>query len=500
MADITAEAIRLLVISQEDAVPHPLSRIGQSKSWQVEAVSSGWEAMERVQSEAAPHLLLLDLPQSGKDSLHMLRWLRRLRPDLPVIVSCHPDDILKKREAILLGAEEVLMRPLDEKQLEAVIGRHVDVTVADHEMEIASDDVESVGEDEFFLSASPAMQKLRAQAELLAQADVPVLILGEPGSGKRTVARLIHKLSLHSGFPFLRVNCAAMPGELLDAELFGKAYVSKDGALQTIPGKLQAGERGTLLLEQITEMPLSTQARLLQVLLGRHFFRTGEEKPVQVDVRILATSSARLDQAVEEKKLREDLYYRISAFTVHVPPLRKRKEEIKMLLRYTMHKLARYYGLAPAEFSPSALEVCLNHSWPGNLQELESFVKRYLVGGDQELNFEKSEFAAAGETGSGPSHAPRMAVEPQATADGGAGHRSLKSLIQSVKSEAERNAIAAALEKTGWNRKAAARLLRVSYRTLLYKIEQYHMIAPQSYLGGFSYLGTNGNGKEFKRH
>jgi len=491
VADTTVEVIRLLVISQEDAVLHPLSRVGQSRSWRVESVSSGWEAMERVQSEAAPHVLLLDLSRGEKDSLHMLRWLRRLRPDLPVIVICHPDHIHRKKEAIRLGAEEVLMHPLDEKHLETVIGRHVDVTVDEHEIEIASDDVESVGEDEFFLSASPAMQKLRAQAELLAQADVPVLILGEPGSGKRTVARLIHKLSLHSGFPFLKVNCAAMPGELLDAELFGKTYTSKDGVLQAIPGKLQAGERCTLLLKEITEMPLSTQARLLQVLQGRHFFRTGEEKPVQVDVRILATSSARLDEAIDEKKLREDLYYRISAFTVHVPPLRKRKEEIKMLLRYTMHKLARYYGLPATEFSQAALDSCMNHSWPGNLQELESFVKRYLVAGEEELNFRKSEFGPGSYTGNEPARPVRMTELQSAEASGG--HSSLKSLIQSVKSEAERSAIAAALEKTGWNRKAAARLLRVSYRTLLYKIDQYHMTAPQAYAGGFPpYNGTNG--------
>jgi two-component system, NtrC family, response regulator AtoC len=498
VAPTSAETIRLLVISREDALLHPLSLIGKSNPWQVEAATSGWEAMERVQSESAPHLLLLDLPPGEKDSLHLLRWLRRLRPELPVIVTCHLEDENKKKEAIRLGAEEVLMRPFDEKQLEAAIRRHLDAPLGGHEVEIASDDVESVGEDEFFLSASPVMQKLRAQAELLAQADVPVLILGEPGSGKRTVARLIHKLSLHSEFPFLRVNCAAMPSELLDAELFGRAHVSKDGQMHLSPGKLQLGEKGTLLLEEITEMPLGLQSRLLQVLQDRHFFRSGEERPVQVDVRILATSCARLDQAIEEKKLREDLYYRLSAFTVHVPALRKRREEIKTLLHYTMHKLARYYGLPTIEFSQTAIDACLTYSWPGNMQEMESFVKRYLVAGDEELSFGKSEHSGGSDAGNGHSHAVKMPVEshPQE----GTAAPSLKSLIQSVKSEAERNAIAAALEKTGWNRKAAARLLRVSYRTLLYKIDHYHMSAPQTYVGGYSYPGNNGAGKESKRH
>ena len=498
MAETTSETIRLLVISREDALLHPLSLIGESNSWQLEAAASGWEAMERVQSKSAPHLLLLDLPRGEKDSLHLLRWLRRLRPELPVVVTCHPEDENKKKEAIRLGAEEVLMRPFDEKQLEAAIRRHLDAPAGGHEVEIASDDVESVGEDEFFLSASPVMQKLRAQAELLALADVPVLILGEPGSGKRTVARLIHKLSVHSGFPFLRVNCAAMAAEMLDAELFGKAYISKNGQTHISPGKLQLGEKGTLLLEEITEMPLGLQSRLLQVLQDKHFFRTGEERPAQVDVRILATSCARLDEAIEEKKLREDLYYRLSAFTVHVPALRKRREEIKTLLHYTMHKLARYYGLPTVEFSQAAIDACLNHSWPGNLQEMESFVKRYLVAGDEELSFGDAEYFTGNDAANGHSHAPKVPVELHSQEVGAAS--SLKSLVQSVKSQAERNAIAAALEKTGWNRKAAARLLRVSYRTLLYKIDHYHMSAPQPYVGGHSYPGSNGAGKEFKRH
>ena len=498
MAETTAETIRLLVISREDALLHPLSFIEESNSWRLEAATSGWEAMERVQSESAPHLLLLDLPRGEKDSLHLLRWLRRLRPELPVVVTCHLEDENKKKEAIRLGAEEVLIRPFDEKQLEAAIRRHLEAPTGGHEVEIASDDVESVGEDDFFLSASPVMQKLRAQAELLAQADVPVLILGEPGSGKRTVARLIHKLSLHSGFPFLRVNCAAMPGDMLDVELFGKNLISKNGQRHVSPGKLQLGEKGTLLLEEVTAMPLGLQSRLLQVLQDRRFPRSGEEKPVQVDVRILATSCARLDQAIEEKKLREDLYYRLSAFTVHVPALRKRREEIKTLLHYTMHKLARYYGLPAVEFSQTAIDACLTYSWPGNMQEMESFVKRYLVAGDEELSFGNADHFAAGDAASGHSHGMKMTVDLDSKEVSPS--PSLKSLIQSVKSEAERNAIAAALEKTGWNRKAAARLLRVSYRTLLYKIDHYHMSAPQPYAGGYSYLGNNGAGKEFKRH
>jgi two-component system response regulator AtoC len=504
------ETLRLLVVSREPAVLRLLWSIAESNSWRLETAANGWDAMERVQSDVAPHLLLLDIPRGDGDSLHLLPWLRRLRPDLPVVVLCYPEDAGRQKEATRLGAKDVLVRPFKDGQLEFLIQRHLGSSNDDAEAEIASEDIESLGEDEFFLSVSPVMQKLRAQAELLAQADVPVLIVGEPGSGKGSVARLIHKLSVYSGFKFLRVNCAEMPGDLLEIELFGREHASSNGsstgAGRTSLGKLEVGEKGTLLLDEITEMPLALQARLLQVLQDKRFVRSDDDKPVEVDVRILAASSDNLGRALAEKRLRTDLYYRLSAFTVHVPPLRQRKDEIKVLLRYSMHKLARYYGLPPREFSPSSLAACQNHSWPGNLKELETFVKRYLVAGDKELALSGLESNAPSNGNESHRQTLRLAVAPreheEVEPNGDAPlPKSLKSLIQSVKVETERNAIAAALEKTGWNRKAAARLLGVSYRTMLYKIDQYRMSASEPYFSSFSETRladagqTKGNGK-----
>ena len=220
MSDNMTETARLLVVSREPAVLRPLWSIADSHSWQVESAVSAWDAMERVQSGVAPHLLLLDLPRGDGDTLHILRWLHRLRPDLPVIVLCFPEDAEKKREATRLGAQEVLVRPFDDAKLESAIGRYL-VSAENDPTEIDSQDIEQLGPETFFVSAGPTTQKLRAQAELLAEADVPVLILGENGAGKDTVARLIHKLSVRSGFKFLKVNCADMPAELLEAELFG---------------------------------------------------------------------------------------------------------------------------------------------------------------------------------------------------------------------------------------------------------------------------------------
>jgi two-component system response regulator AtoC len=504
------ETLRLLVVSREPAVLRLLWSVAESDSWQLETAANGWEAMERLQSGVAPNLLLLDLARGDADSLQLLPWLHRLCPDLPVIVLCYPEDAGVRREATRLGAQDVLVRPFSEGQLEFLIHRYFDLSNDGAEAEMASEDIESLGEDEFFLSVSPIMQKLRTQAELLAQADVPVLILGEPGSGKGTVARLIHKLSVYSGFKFLRVNCAEMPGDLLEIELFGRQHTSGNGsstgAGRTSLGKLEGGEKGTLLLDEITKMPLGLQSRLLQLLQDKRFVRSGSDKPVEVDVRILAASSDNVDRAIAERRLRADLYYRLSAFTVHVPPLRQRRDEVNILLRYSMHKLARYYGLPPREFTPSALAVCQNHSWPGNLKELEKFVKRYLVAGDKELTLGGLEPTGPSNGNGLHAHTLNRAVPVHEDEEGEAiasasMPQSLKSLIQSVKWETERNAIAAALGKTGWNRKAAARLLGVSYRTMLYKIDQYHMSASEPYPASFpgSRLAdasqTKGNGK-----
>jgi two-component system response regulator AtoC len=477
--------LRLLVVSREPQILRSLWSIGETNSWQLETAPSGWDAMERVQSGVAPDLLLLDVPRGDGDSLHILRWLRRLRPELRVLVLCHPEDGGRKKEATRLGAEEVLVRPFTDEQLERLIRKHLSKP-ENGAAGIVSEDIEQVGHQAFFVSASPIMQRLRAQAELLAQADVPVLILGEGGSGRSTVARLIHKLSVRSGFRFLKVDCGAVPGDMLEDELFGSDRPFPSNGHRAHLGKFELGEKGTIFLDEITEMPLSLQGRLLQILHDKTLVKPGSDRPVPVDVHILAATSVNIDRALAEKKLREDLYYRLSAFTVHVPPLRQRRDEIAVLLRHLMHKLARHYGLPSREFSPDVLDACQDYAWPGNVNELETFVKRYLVAGDQELSFPESD--ATSVNGNRKVHLPltlKFATAP-AVHDGNGesqpGQKSLKSLVQSVKCEAEKNAIGAALERTGWNRKAAARLLEVSYRTLLYKIEQYHMTAADRFM------------------
>jgi two-component system, NtrC family, response regulator AtoC len=477
------ETARLLVVTRDSAVLGPLLSTGESNKWQLESTGNAWEAMERVQSGITPDLLLLDSPPGDADGLHILRWLRRIRPSLPVILLGHSEQGGKKEEAIRLGARDYLIRPLDDRQLGLIIRRHLSVTGESIDTDLVSDDVELISDDIFFIGISPVMRKLRAQAALLAEADMPILILGEGGSGKETIARLVHKLSARSAFEFAKVNCAALPSDLLERELFGYRRDGSTRPVRVKSGKLELCSKGTVLLDEITEIPMRVQANLLQVLQHGRFIRPGTSASVEVDVRVLAASTTNMEHAISENRLREDLYYCLSAYTIHVPPLRDRKEELSLLSRHFMHQLAKHYGLSPRDFSPAIVEACQAYSWPGNLRELENFVKRYLMVGDKELAGSQSR-SSMDEVVEPSSTPPRRSNKPVPSLAqprvGLTGSDSLRSLVKSVKLEAEKNAIAAALEKTGWNRKAAARLLKISYRTLLYKIEQYQMRSPDS--------------------
>ena len=489
--------VRLLAVSKEPAVLRLLWSIGEANSWHLETAGNGWDALDRVQSGFAPDLLLFDLPRRDGDSLLVLRWLSKTRQELPIIVLSYPEDAGHKREAIRLGATDFLVRPFDERQLEMTFRRHLGPGNPAVAAGVASQDIEQLTNGVYFVGSAPVMQKLRAQAELLAQADVPVLILGESGSGKDTAAHLIHTLSVRSGCKFLKLNCAALPETLLETELFGTDHGFTTPGGRPKSGKLEACQNGTVLLDEISEMPDSLQSKLLRALQEKWFTRPGSEVEAGIDVRILAATSANIERAIAEKKLREDLYYRLSAFTLHVPPLRQRQEEIPLLLQHFMHQLAKRYGMVPRTLSPAVVEACQSYGWPGNVKELENFVKRFLVLGESEISAGRSspeEFLENGfaSPSRGAAQDQRMAENPYGESSEAS---SLKSLVHTVKLEAERNAIAAALEKTGWNRKAAARLLKVSYRTILYKIEQYHMKAPESYSSSFIVNGyRNGNG------
>jgi DNA-binding NtrC family response regulator len=301
--------------------------------------------------------------------------------------------------------------------------------------------------------------------------DVPVVIAGEEGSGREATARLIHKLSVRSPFSFVESNCSALPLDLLSRELLGYELTSPRGGIEVKAGKLEFANNGTLLLEELESLPEMLLSKLLPVVQHGQFVRLAGDVPVRTDVRLLATITLSADEDVSRQRARLDAFRRFSKYTLEVPPLRERAEDVPLLLGNFMTRLAKRYGLPVRQISAEALDICQRHSWPGNLRELENFVKRYLIMGDDSLSingWERSN-TVAGEA------ARRFKEDTHAVRD----HvTSLKSLVRTAKGEAEKNAIAHALEGTRWNRKAAARILGISYRALLYKIQEYHMTPP----------------------
>jgi len=358
-----------------------------------------------------------------------------------------------------LGAQDYITKPFQKAELDAVI----DTCLGKNQQNYPGE-VEELSDENFFIAASPAMRKIRSQVALVANVDIPVLMLGESGTGKEVISRLIHKLSPRAHRTFLKVNCAAVPADLLESELFGYEAGAFTGANHAKPGKFELCNKGTILLDEIGEMPAQLQAKLLHVLQDQQFSRLGSRSVIKVDVRILAATNINIPEALATKRLREDLYYRLNAFTINVPPLRERKEEVPILLKHFMTHMAEQYARPPLPLSPTLLQACQNYSWPGNIRELNNFVKRYLVLGDESLAV--SELRPKSD-GSG------AQFDPAAQQHGSDVTGGLKSLGRSAKDEAEAEAIRKALDETNWNRKQAAALLQISYKALLYKIRQY---------------------------
>jgi DNA-binding NtrC family response regulator len=360
--------------------------------------------------------------------------------------------------AMRLGAHDYLSKPVQKEEMDDVLRfclEHPGPTVPG-----AGEAIEVV-RGVYFFAATEQMRQIRAQAMQVARFDFPVLLLGESGTGKEVLAQLIHKYSERAHRTFLKVNCAAMPSELLESELFGYEPGAFTGAVKAKPGKFELCNKGTILLDEIGEMSPALQAKLLQVLQDGQFSRLGGRHPVTVDVRVLAATNINMVESIARKTFREDLYYRLSSFVLSMPSLRQRREEIPMMLRHFMIQVAERYACPLLSVSPRMVAACENYPWPGNIRELENFVKRYLVLGDEHAAIAELERGTVRE--GGPADAPR--AEPQ--------NPDLKQMVKSLKNGAEMEAIANALEENGWNRKRAATMLNISYKALLYKIRQY---------------------------
>lgn len=461
-----SDAANILLVDDEPGMLRYIRTLLEVDDHKVQTATTGEEALKHVEKGLNPDLVLLDLLMPGIDGLQTLEHLRQMKPGVKVVMLSCVSDTRKVVQAMRLGAHDYLTKPFQKAELDAVLDQCLGAN-----QHTSSGDIEELCDDVFFVAASPAMRKIRSQAALVANVDIPVLLLGESGTGKEVLARLIHKLSPRAHRTFLKVNCAAVPADLLESELFGYETGAFTGATHPKPGKFELCNKGTILLDEIGEMPPLLQAKLLHVLQDQQFSRLGSRSVIKVDVRILAATNINIPEALATKRLREDLYYRLNAFTLQLPPLRDRKEEIPILLKHFMSRMSERYARPPLPLSTVMLQACQDYAWPGNLREVNNFIKRYLILGDEKLAIAELQPKVDG-SGARFDLPPTKASEPA----GG-----LKSLARSAKDEAEAEAIAKALDETNWNRKQAAALLKISYKALLYKIRQYGIAQAKSH-------------------
>jgi two-component system response regulator AtoC len=416
------------------------------------------------------NLLLMDTTLPGIDVSSLLTKLRQTQPALSIVLLLPANNQSGFLTAAREGVYDVLPKPFLKHQLDAILRRVRDRVLSTQAQTSSSAIIrEDLGNGTFFLAATPAMKKIYDQAAAIAHADIPVLITGESGVGKEVVARLIHRLSRRSNEEWLKINCAALPLDLLESELFGYEAGAFTGATKSKPGKFEMCDKGTLLLDEIGEMSPQLQAKLLHVLQDGTFSRLGGRGEKRTNARILAATNIDIQKALVEKTFREDLYYRLSTFVLHIPPLRERREEIPYVLSQMSQQLAITHNLEPVSFSPQMIAACVAYHWPGNLRELGNFVKRYLVIRDEPAALADLESKIPGYFLPAPVHV--SAVTATTSPD-------LKSMVRGLKDQAEMQAIRETLAETKWNRRIAASRLNISYKALLYKIRQYNLSAP----------------------
>jgi len=322
------------------------------------------------------------------------------------------------------------------------------------------------------------MLEVKITIEQVADTTATVLVRGESGTGKEVVARMIHSESSRGEKPFVKVNCAAIPHELLESELFGYEAGAFTGANRQKLGKFEQANSGTIFLDEISEMHPALQAKLLHVLQDHEFSRLGGKRDIQVDVRVLAATNKPLERAVEEGVFREDLFYRLNVVTIHIPPLRERREEIPVFLEYFLEKYSQHYGKRPPMFSDFAVGRMMEYAWPGNIRELENLVKRYVIVGNEAQIIRELSTHKPIVTSQDAAHVAAVAVaSPSAVTPAGingVNELEMPSLLEigrRAAMQAEREAIERVLAQTRWNRRQAARILKISYKALLNKLK-----------------------------
>ena len=465
-----AEKEKILVVDDEPSIRKYLQTLLEVDGYEVETVSTGREAIAKVSGEGRPDFVILDVLMPELNGIETLKEMMQVDRTLNVIMLSCSNEVGTVVEAIRLGAHDYLTKPFEKTELDAAMLKSRQKKQLVTENQALRDYCDQVTEDLSFLAASPQMVRIRQQILQIAPVDVPVFICGESGVGKEVVARMIHLRSKRRNQAFVKVNCAALPGELLESELFGFEQGAFTGAVRAKPGKFEMANKGTIFLDEIAEMSTHLQAKLLHVLQDHQYSRLGGRHLVETDVRVLAATNVDVHDAMKTGRFREDLYYRLNVLSINVPPLRERTAEIPLLFSHFLQKYSEKFGKPATPPSKHLLEAAANYPWPGNLRELENFVKRYVILEDDEGSLRELVEMSSTRQRTSPREETPAPREPQG----------LKALVRGLKDEAEMEAIADALEKTRWCRKDAAKMLGISYKALLYKMRQFNLDTPRA--------------------
>ncbi|MFH1743470.1 MAG: sigma-54 dependent transcriptional regulator [bacterium] len=440
----------ILVVEDEASQRRPLAEFLRKRGYGVIEASAKSAALDSFNAQTVD-LVLTDMRLPDGSGEEILAQTKKMRPDIPVVIMTAYGDTAQAVESMRKGAADYITKPLDLRELELIIEREMERTTLLSENRRLREIVEQRGRVEGLVTMSPVMQDVINTALRAATSDASILILGESGTGKEVLARAIHAASPRAEKPFVPIHCAALPEGLVQSELFGHEKGAFTGATARREGRFELANGGTVLIDEVADIPLNVQVQLLRVLQERTFERVGGNRSMTVDVRIIAATNRDLHKAIHDKRFREDLYYRLGVITIELPPLRDRREDIPVLIR---HFLKRYAPGRDVEVSRETMDRLMKYHWPGNIRELENVIERAVV-------LARGDMISSRDL---PSNI-RPAVEQEIAS----AERSLPDLVADL----EKTLIRQALLEAHGNQSKAARTLGITERNLRYKLKKY---------------------------
>ncbi len=369
---------KILIVDDEPLILHFLKETLSRKKYQVEGAENGKEAFQLLKKNSYD-LVITDLRMADSSGLEVLRKTKEISPSTLVILMTAYGTIDNAVEAMRLGAFNYLLKPFSPDALEVMINQAEEHASLIRENTFLKEEISQTKYTTTMIAESPIMKKIMKEAIQIAKSQASVLIEGESGTGKEVIAGLIHAHSLRVQKPYVRVNCAAIPDTLMESEFFGHEKGAFTGALIKKPGRFELAEGGTLLLDEVTEIPLALQPKLLRAIQEREFERVGGTRSLSVNVRLIATTNRDIKEAISKKIFRDDLYYRLNVIPFHLPPLRERREDILPLAHYFLDKFCAENRKKEKKISPEAEKKLLAYPWPGNIRELANIIERVVV-------------------------------------------------------------------------------------------------------------------------